>query len=130
MGWMWGVVPHIGSRRDRHLLVLLLVGGVVSFDCAGNLLTIPAGRDGWWSGEGAAGGSVAGWYFGGGWAGGEGVAGVEPGLFEGVLDAGFDFVGDVAVDLDHVPVEVVAEASGLGDLRDAGGDQPGLVAVP
>lgn len=49
------------------------------------------------------------------------VAGVEPGLFENGLDAGFDFVGDVAVDLDDAPVEAVTEASGLGDFGDAGG---------
>jgi hypothetical protein len=33
---------------------------------------------------------------------GDGVAGVEPGVFEGGLELGFDFVGDVAVDLDDV----------------------------
>jgi hypothetical protein len=62
--------------------------------------------------------------------GGDGVAGVEPGLFEGFLDAGFDLVGDVAVDLGDVFVEPVAQASGLGDFGDAGGDEPGFVAVP
>ena len=55
---------------------------------------------------------------------GDGVAGVEPGLFEGGLDAGLDLVGDVAVDLDDAFVEAVAEAAGLGDFGDAGGDEP------
>jgi hypothetical protein len=55
-----------------------------------------------------------------------GVAGIEPGLFEGGLDAGFDFVGDVAVDLGDAFVQAVAEASGLSDFGDAGGDEPGL----
>lgn len=62
--------------------------------------------------------------------GGDGVAGVEPSVFEGGLDAGFDVVGDVAVDLDDAFVESVAEPAGLGDLGDAGGDEPGFVAVP
>ena len=61
---------------------------------------------------------------------GGGVAGVEPGVFEGGLEAGFDGVGDVAVDLDDVFVESVAEAAGLGDFGDVGGDEPGFVAVP
>ena len=59
----------------------------------------------------------------------DGVAGVEPGVFEGGLDLSFDFVGDVAVDLDDAFVHAVAQASGLRDFGDAGGDQPGLVAV-
>jgi hypothetical protein len=71
-----------------------------------------AGCDGWWCG-----------------VVGEGVSGVEPGLFEGGLDAGFDFVGDVAVDLDDAFVEAVAESAGLGDFGDAGGDEPGFVAM-
>jgi hypothetical protein len=49
---------------------------------------------------------------------GEGVAGVEPGLFEGGLDAGFDLVGDVAVDLGDAVVQAVAESAGLGDFGD------------
>ena len=60
---------------------------------------------------------------------GDGVAGVEPGVFEGGLELGFDFVGDVAVDLDDAFVHAVAKASGLRDFRDTGGDEPGLVAV-
>jgi hypothetical protein len=61
------------------------------------------------------------------WCGvvGDGVAGVEPGLFESGLDAGFDLVGDVAIYLDGTFVE----AAGLSDLGDAGGDEPGFVAV-
>lgn len=54
------------------------------------------------------------------------VAGVKPGLLERGLDAGFDFVGDVAVDLGDASVEAVVAASGLGDFGDAGGDEPGL----
>ncbi|OLF04777.1 hypothetical protein BLA60_39270 [Actinophytocola xinjiangensis] len=60
---------------------------------------------------------------------GDGVAGVEPSLFEGGLDAGFDSVCDVAVDLDDAFVQAMAEASGLGDFGDAGGDESGFVAV-
>jgi hypothetical protein len=60
---------------------------------------------------------------------GDGVTGVEPSLFECGQDAGFDLVGDVAVDLGDAFVEAVAEASGLGDFGDAGGDEPGFVAV-
>ena len=60
---------------------------------------------------------------------GDGVACVEPGLFEGGLDVGFDFVGDVAIDLDDASVHAVAESSGLADFGDAGGDEPGFVAV-
>lgn len=63
------------------------------------------------------------------WVFGEGVAGVEPSLFEGGLDVGFDVVGDVAVDLDDTLVHTVAQPSGLGDFGDAGGDEPGFVAV-
>ncbi|WP_243726926.1 hypothetical protein [Actinocrispum wychmicini] len=63
------------------------------------------------------------------WVLGEGVSCVEPGVFEGGLDAGFDFVGDVAVDLHDTLVEAVAQSSGLGDFGDVGGDEPGLVAV-
>jgi hypothetical protein len=47
---------------------------------------------------------------------GDDVASVEPVLLERVLDAGFDFVGNVAVDLDDSPVEAVSEPSGLGNL--------------
>lgn len=61
---------------------------------------------------------------------GEGVSGVEPGLFERCLDVGFDLVGDVAVDLGDAVVEAVAESACLGDFGDAGGDEPGFVAVP
>lgn len=57
------------------------------------------------------------------------MAGIEPGLFEGSLDANFDLVRDVAVDLDDAFVEAMAEASRLGDFGDAGRDEPGLVAV-
>jgi len=45
------------------------------------------------------------------------------------LDVGFDFVGDVAIDLDDASVHAVAESSGLADFGDAGGDEPGFVAV-
>jgi hypothetical protein len=58
---------------------------------------------------------------------GEGVSGVEPGLFECCLDAGFDLVGDVAVDLGDAVVETVAESACLGDFWDADGDEPGFI---
>ena len=50
-------------------------------------------------------------------------------MLQCVEKAGFDFRCDVGVDLDDAVVQVVAEPSGLGDLRRVAGDEPGLVAV-
>ena len=55
---------------------------------------------------------------------------VGPPLLQGVQEAGFEFGGDVAVDVLDLVGDAVAEASGLGDVGDVVGDQPGLVAVP
>ena len=49
--------------------------------------------------------------------------------FEGVEQVVFDLGCDVAVDLDEPVGQVVAQSSGLGDLGDVLGDQPGLVRV-
>lgn len=45
------------------------------------------------------------------------------------MEFGLDLRGDVAVDLGEPVGQVVAEASGLGDLEDLVGDQPCLVTV-
>ena len=56
--------------------------------------------------------------------------GVAPAGFQPVEETLFDFGGDVGVGLDDAVVEVVSEPSGLGDLGNAVGDQPGRVTVP
>jgi hypothetical protein len=90
-------------------------------------LTILAGRGG--TGKVSPDPAVPGSHRRCGGVAGDGEAGVEPCLLQGGLDAGFDLVGDMAVDLDHASVHPVAQPSGLRDLRDAGGDEPGLVTV-
>lgn len=56
--------------------------------------------------------------------------GFLPPAFQSVQEAGFDFGGDVAVDLDQTVGQVVAQAFGLSDFGDAVSDEPGLVTVP
>ena len=51
-------------------------------------------------------------------------------LLQGVEQPGFEFGGDVAVDVLDLVGYAVAEASGLDDVGDAVGDEPGFVAVP
>ena len=46
-----------------------------------------------------------------------------------VEESEFDFGCDVGVDLGDAVGQVVSEASGLGDLGCAIGDEPGFVAV-
>jgi hypothetical protein len=49
--------------------------------------------------------------------------------FQYVEQMSFDLGCDVAVGLDEAVGQVVAQSSGLGDLGDVLGDQPGLVRV-
>src|SRR5690349_20720180 len=55
--------------------------------------------------------------------------GVLPALLEHLEEAVLDLGGDLAVGLDEPVGQVVPEPGGLGDLWDAVGDQPGLVAT-
>lgn len=67
-----------------------------------------------------------------GWCGvggGEGGQGGGPAVLECGEEAGFDFGGDVGVDVVDFVGEFVAESSGLGDVGDSVGDEPGFVAV-
>lgn len=67
-----------------------------------------------------------------GWPGVDGAAGAGllPPLFQPAQQSCLDLGCDVAVGLDQPVGQVVSEAFGLGDLGDAVGDQPRLVAVP
>ena len=56
--------------------------------------------------------------------------GFVPAALEVVEASEFYFGCDVGVDLRDAVGQVVAEASCLGDLGCAAGDEPGLVAVP
>ena len=51
-------------------------------------------------------------------------------MLQGVEQPGFEFGGDVTVDVLDLVGDAVAEAAGLDDVGDAVGDEPGFVAVP
>jgi hypothetical protein len=61
---------------------------------------------------------------------GEGVECGGPALLECVDESGFDFGCDVAVDVFDFVGDAMSEPAGLGHIRDAVGDKPGLVTVP
>ncbi|MFS8104281.1 hypothetical protein LFM09_44965 [Lentzea alba] len=56
--------------------------------------------------------------------------GFVPAALEIVEESEFHFGCDVGVDLGDAIREMASEASCLGDLGCAAGDEPGLVAVP
>jgi len=53
-----------------------------------------------------------------------------PAALQVVEESEFDFGCDVGVDLGDAIRQMVAEPSGLGDLRSPAGNQPRLVTVP
>jgi hypothetical protein len=59
----------------------------------------------------------------------EGVQGGGPAVLECVDESGFDFGGDVAVDVFDFVGDAVSEPACLSDVGDAIRDQPGLMAV-